>query len=32
MSRNEAALAAEPMAGDPDEVTTWERARYLEHT
>jgi glutamine synthetase len=32
LARNELALAAEPMAGDPDEVTQWERARYLEHT
>ena len=32
LARHEAALAAEPMSGDPDEVTDWERARYLEHT
>jgi glutamine synthetase len=32
LSRNEQELAAEPMSGDIDEVTEWERARYLEHT
>lgn len=32
LARYEEALAAGPMAGDADEVTAWERARYLEHT
>jgi glutamine synthetase len=32
MAQNEMALCAEPMAGDPDVITDWERARFLEHT
>jgi glutamine synthetase len=32
MAQNEVAVCAEPMAGDPDEITDWERARFLEHT
>jgi glutamine synthetase len=32
LAANEDALAAEPMSGDVDVVTDWERARYLEHT
>jgi glutamine synthetase len=31
LAEYELGLAAEPMAGDPDQVTVWERARYLEH-
>ena len=31
LAEYEQALAAEAMAGDPDVVTEWERARYLEH-
>jgi glutamine synthetase len=31
LAEYEQALAAEAMAGDPDVVTDWERARYLEH-
>jgi glutamine synthetase len=29
---NEIGLATEPMQGDPDLVTEWERQRYIEHT
>jgi glutamine synthetase len=32
LARNELRAAAAAMSGDPDEVTDWERARYLEHT
>jgi glutamine synthetase len=32
MAQNEMAVCAEPMAGDPDVITDWERARFLEHT
>jgi glutamine synthetase len=32
LARNELLVAAEVVAGDPDEVTDWERSRYLEHT
>ncbi|MEP7201409.1 MAG: glutamine synthetase family protein [Ilumatobacteraceae bacterium] len=32
LAEYELALTAEAMAGDPDVVTDWERARYLEHT
>lgn len=32
LARCEDDLAREPMAGDADEVTDWERARYLAHT
>jgi hypothetical protein len=31
LAEYEQALAAEAMSGDPDVVTDWERARYLEH-
>ncbi len=32
MAENELAQSAEFMTDDPDVVTDWERARYLEHT
>mgnify|MGYP006315100985 FL=1 len=32
LARYEHALAADHLSGDPDEVTVWERQRYLEHT
>jgi glutamine synthetase len=32
LARNELAVTADHMVGDPDVVTDWERARYLEHT
>jgi glutamine synthetase len=32
MAQNELTVCAEPMAGDPDEITDWERARFLAHT
>jgi glutamine synthetase len=32
LARNELAIATPILVGDPDEVTDWERARYLEHT
>jgi glutamine synthetase len=32
LCENELELTAEPMGGDPDVVTQWERQRYLEHT
>jgi glutamine synthetase len=32
LARNELHVTAATMAGDPDDVTDWERARYLEHT
>jgi glutamine synthetase len=32
LARNEHALAADHLGDDPDEVTAWERQRYLEHT
>jgi glutamine synthetase len=32
LARNELAIATGALTGDPDEVTDWERARYLEHT
>lgn len=32
MARNEQAIAAGPLAASPDEVSSWEFARYREHT
>ena len=32
LASNELALASEHLQGDPDQVSDWERDRYLEHT
>ncbi len=32
LARNEVAVSAEAVSGDPDDITEWEFARYREHT